>query len=94
MRSPFRAHESTVQILGEPTTSEPLNPEPVNGYDISKLGPILETGNLKLDDTLIASWSIEFRVSSVKFLVVNTIISLRKICDELIQKHYHERHIT
>jgi len=32
MRSPFRAHESTVQILGEPTTSEPLNPEPVNGY--------------------------------------------------------------
>jgi hypothetical protein len=35
-----RAHESTVQtcptggrqILGEPTTSDPLNPEPVNGY--------------------------------------------------------------
>jgi hypothetical protein len=41
MRSPFRAHESTVQILGEPTTSEPLNPEPVNGYNIDNIHPML-----------------------------------------------------
>ena len=42
---------------------------------------------------MLASWPIEFLVSSIKFLVVNTIISLRELYDELIQNHCHKRYI-
>jgi len=53
---------------------------------------ILETGNLKLAD-MLASRSIEFRVSSIKFLIVNAALSLTGLYDELIQNHCHKIYI-